>query len=355
MDMDKRQCIRPLRKSRINLTWLFTGIVFLSLLISFLMVGSVSYILIRRNIINPAHEPNIMGFMFLLLSISLLTGTCMSFLVAWIPLKPLKKAILTINEMAAGNFGVRLHPKGPVAFRELAESINRMGEELGGIEMLRKDFINDFSHEFKTPIVSMRGFAKLLRDGSPTEAERTEYLDIIIEESNRLAGLSGNILLLSRIESQHIVTDAARFRLSEQLRTAILLLEPKWTRGHVEMDIRLEECEAVGNEELLKQVWINLIDNAIKYSPEGGTVHVTAVTGDNAVIVGIADEGPGMDGEVRARAFDRFYQGDRSRKTIGNGLGLTIAQKIVQLHHGDIAIDSRPGEGTKLTVRLPLA
>ena len=260
------------RKSGLSLTWLFTGLVFVNLLVSFLLVGSISFVLIRKNLLTPGYHPNPLTFMFMLLSISLLTGTGMSLLIGWIPLKPIRRIIRAVNEIASGSFSVRLQTRGPSAFRELSQSVNRLAEELGSLEMLRKDFINDFSHEFKTPIVSMRGFAKLLKDGNLTEAERDEYLDIIIEESNRLANLSGNVLLLSKVESQHILTDAVEFDLSEQIRTAVLLLEPKWAKKGMSMDIRLAPCRITGSEELLKQVWINLIDNAIKFSPEGSTI-----------------------------------------------------------------------------------
>lgn len=352
----KRDAMRRARRSHgRHLKWVFTGLVFATLLLSSLLLGGVIFLLYKIGVLDRYFHPNPLAPLIYLLVVSLLVGTFLSLIIGGIPLRPIRRIIDAVNALAAGDFSVRLNLKGPEEFIELNESFNRMAQELGGLEILRTDFINDFSHEFKTPIVSMRGFAKLLRHGDLTEEERIEYLDIIIEESNRLARLSGNVLLLSRLENQHIVANAARFQLDEQIRQAILLLEPKWGKRGIEMDVQLEPCRLDGNEELLKQVWINLVDNAVKFSPDGGTVRVALEAKPDAVTVRISDEGPGMDEETRSRMFERFYQGDRSRALAGNGLGLTIAMKIVQLHRGEIGVESRPGHGTRMTVSLPAA
>ncbi len=230
-----------------------------------------------------------------------------------------------------------------------------MAAELGGLELFRKDFINNFSHEFKTPIVSIKGFARQLERDDLTERQRREYLDIIISESERLANMSGNVLLLSKLENQNIVTDKTRFQLDEQLRRCILLLEKSWTLKSLELDLELEETEFFGNEEMLQHVWVNLLGNAVKFSPQGGTLGVRLYREHGWAVVTVRDTGPGMDEVTRRRVFEKFYQGDTAHAVEGNGLGLSLVKRIVDLCQGTVEVDSVPGAGAAFTVRLPLS
>ena len=270
-------------------------------------------------------------------------------------LKPINDLVQAMREVSQGDFSVRVKAddlEGDMG--RLAASFNDMASELGGLELFRKDFINNFSHEFKTPIVSIKGFARQLEREDLTEAQRREYLNIIISESERLANMSGNVLLLSKLENQTIVTDKTRYRLDEQLRRCILLMEKQWSQKALELELELDEVEYYGNEEMVQHVWVNLLSNAIKFSPQGGALAVSLYREENTARVTVRDSGPGMDGETRRRIFEKFYQGDTAHAAEGNGLGLSLVKRIVDLCQGTIEIESAPGQGAAFTVRLPL-
>ena len=220
--------------------------------------------------------------------------------------------------------------------------------------MLRSDFINNFSHEFKTPIVSIAGFASLLKQGDLPRAEQLEYLDIIESESKRLADMATNVLNMTKVENQTILTDVTEFNLSEQLRTCVLLLERKWEKKNLEMNLELEEHTISGNQELLRQVWVNLLDNAIKFSPEGQSVEISAAEEENAVAVSICNTGSYIPQNQQEAIFRKFYQADHSHSTEGNGIGLAVVKRVVELHEGTIRVESNPSF-TKFTVTLPKA
>ena len=270
-------------------------------------------------------------------------------------LKPINDLVEAMREVSQGDFSVRVDAEDVTGdMGRLVTSFNDMASELGGLEMFRKDFINNFSHEFKTPIVSIKGFARQLEREDLTEQQRREYLDIIITESERLANMSGNVLLLSKLENQTIVTDKTRYRLDEQLRRCILLMEKQWTQKDLELDLDLDEVEYYGNEEMVQHVWVNLLGNAIKFSPRGGTLGVSLRREGERAAVTVRDAGPGMDEATRRRIFEKFYQGDTAHAAEGNGLGLSLVRRIVDLCQGEIQVDSRPGEGAAFTVRLPV-
>ena len=269
---------------------------------------------------------------------------------------PMQKLVRSMNELAAGNFDVRIEQeKGyrPTEMRAFVDSFNKAAEQLGGTEILRKDFINNFSHEFKTPIVSINGFAELLlEDDEMPPEERQEYLTVIRDESKRLTALAANILTLNRIESQTILTDKETFPLDEQLRQSVLVTQQKWRDKALEFDADLPAASYTGSEALLKEVWLNLLDNAAKFSPEGGRVGVTLKREKNALTVCVTDQGEGMDAETQQHIFEQFYQGDTSHTTQGNGLGLSMVKMVLELHGGSIAVDSAPGQGSRFTVTL---
>ena len=285
---------------------------------------------------------------------SIVLGTAFAAFFSKRALKPIRTVIDATHQIAEGDFSARVNIKGIYELVELSDSFNRMAQELSSIETLRRDFINNFSHEFKTPIVSVRGFAKLLQSGNLTEEEKQEYIGIIIAESERLAQLSTNILNLSKYEIIEIVTDKAPFRLDEQIRCAAVMMEPKWSAKNISMNIDMEEIMFTGNEDLTQQIWLNLLDNAIRYSNEGGIIQVqlSSITND-FVHFTIRDNGEGMTEETKERIFDKFYQGDTSHAKSGNGLGLPIVKRITELHGGSIEVKSEIGKGSEFSVWLP--
>lgn len=287
--------------------------------------------------------------------VSSIIGTVIT---AWIGkyyLSPVTQVIAATKRVAKGDFSVQLPMEdGRGEMGDLVRSFNRMTRELGGIEMFRSDFINSFSHEFKTPIVSIRGFARLLQEGNLTAEQHDKYVNIIAAESDRLANMATNILLLSKLENQKIVTDRTRFYLDEQLRHAILTLEKQWSSRNIELDVDLDEVMYEFNEDMLLQVWLNLFGNAFKFTPDGGTVFCTLRQEKNEAVVRIRDTGCGMSDAVITRIFEKFYQGDTSHSSAGNGIGLTIVGRILVLCGGRIQVESSPGQGSTFTVRLPM-
>lgn len=273
----------------------------------------------------------------------------------WI-LSPLNEMIEATERISKGDFKVHIQESFDEKsdFGMLQRSFNHMARELDGIEMFRKDFINNFSHEFKTPIVSIQGFAHQLQAGGLTPEEEREYIRIIAAESDRLAKMSTNILLLSKLENQAIVTEQTEFWLDEQLRTCLVLLEKQWGPKNIELNIELEEVKYQFNEDMLSHVWLNLFNNAIKFTPEGGTVSCSLRSESDQIIVEISDTGIGMTEETRCHIFDKFFQGDTSHTGDGNGIGLTIVSRILFLCKGSIDVRSKPGQGSTFTVTLPV-
>ena len=255
--------------------------------------------------------------------------------------------------MAEGNFSLRLDPRraGPLA--AAYEDFNKMAEELQGVQTLREDFINSFSHEFKTPITAVSGFAELLQEPGLTEEERSQYLQIIAEEAHRLANLANSTLLMSRLESQHSIPEKEPFSLDEQIKRCTILLSSAWEKKRIAFSADLEPVSYVGNEELMRHVWINLLNNAIKFTPEGGEVSVTLQCSPEQIQVRISDTGIGMSPEMMSHIFDQYYQGEPNHTEKGLGLGLSIVHRIVELCGGQIQVDSIPDQGSVFTVLLP--
>ncbi len=290
------------------------------------------------------------------LAVCLIAGFLLSVAISKRIYRPFEQLIRATEKIAQGDFSVRLDetadPDSDLG--ALQRSFNHMASELNSTEIFRNDFINNFSHEFKTPIVSVRGFARLLQDENLTAEQRRKYVDIIAAESDRLANMATNILLLSKLENQQIVTNRTCFCLDEQLRHAVLTLEKQWSSRNIELEIDLDEIMYEFNEDMLLQVWLNLFGNAFKFTPDGGTVSCTLRQENNEAVVRIRDTGCGMSDEVRQRIFEKFYQGDASHSAAGNGIGLTIVSRILVLCGGSIEVESSPGGGSTFTVRLPL-
>ena len=342
------------RKPLGTMTLILTAGIFLIMLTVMTLQGFLMYLYWRIFYQADITIPQFWRPIPLLAVLSAVVGAGLTLLLSRIPLKPIRDLIEAINQLADGNFKVRIHLNLNREFERLSESFNRMAQELENTELLRSDFINNFSHEFKTPIVSLRGFAKILKNDRLTKEERDEYLDIIISESNRLSQLSTNVLNLSKIEKMSILSDMESFDLSEEVRQSVLLLESKWQKKNLELFIDMDELEYHGNKALLNQVWINLIDNAIKFSPQNGKIKLKLHRKKDQVVFQILDNGCGMDEETKNHIFDRFYQGDSSHTAEGNGIGLTVVEKIVHLHKGQIRVISEAGIGTTFTVNLPI-
>ncbi|SHH67745.1 HAMP domain-containing sensor histidine kinase [Clostridium intestinale] len=328
-------------------------IVFIIMISSALLSGILIIILDKSNLM----PPNGAGPIYLLivgLIVSTIIGTILTFPVAKYFLKPLNEVISATREVTKGNFNVKVKElKRKHELGELIDSFNSMTNELNSIEMFRKDFINNFSHEFRTPIVSIRGFARQLHKASLTENQRLEYTDIIIRESERLANMSSNILLLTKLENQAIITDKNCFSLDEQIRNCILLLQMQWEKKEIEFNIELEPIEFYSNEEMLSHVWLNLLSNAIKFSHKNGEILVKSYYEGNDIKVKISDNGIGMNDDTREHIFEKFYQGDLAHVSEGNGLGLSLVKRIVDLCQGKISVKSKPEKGTEFIVRLP--
>lgn len=328
-------------------------VIFFLLIVTMLLSNIILLFLIRHGLIEDNRGGPLIPFLFQSGMVSIITGTALAYCIVHLPLRSIQLIIQAIHEVSEGNFHVKLHLEHPKEFQKLSQSFNQMTAELASIEILRTDFINNFSHEFKTPIVSILGFAKLLKRGNLSYEEEQEYLDIIIEESQRLSTLSTTVLNLSKVESLSLLTDKGPVLLSEQIREAVLLLEKKWDKKQIQFDFQMEELWVTANESLLKQVWLNLLDNAIKFSPVNGKILISLSRTDHHICFSIEDEGPGMDDTTIRCIFDKFYQGDPSHAMEGNGLGLPLVRKIIELHKGDIIVKSYPGKGSVFSVLLP--
>jgi signal transduction histidine kinase len=344
-------------RRKFNLTLALTLFLTAMMLASFMILGSLVYLLHSIGLIDIYETIRGLRFVpiFGLLFINFLLATALTALFSKTALRRLKEIIKATHQVAEGHFHVKVDEhNGIYEFSELARSFNKMTQELASIETLRSDFINNFSHEFKTPIVSIRGFAKLLKDGGISDSEKQEYLDIILAESERLSALSTNVLNLSKYESLEIITEKTVYRVDEQIRMAIVMFEPKWSAKGLDVDVVLDEIMLNGSSDLTQQIWLNLIDNAIKFSPEGGSLIIRLTHWNNGLRFTINDAGVGMDNQTADRIFDKFYQGDASRTGAGNGLGLAIVKRIVELCGGKIEVQSELGVGSEFTVWLPV-
>lgn len=270
--------------------------------------------------------------------------------------KPIKTMSKSMLDLANGNFETRIDIKNrfsPEEIKEFEKNYNKTAEYLSSVEILRDDFLNDFSHEFKTPIVSIKGFAELLQSGNLCEDDRLEFLQIIVDESERLADLSSSITQLNKITTQTKLLNSNIFDISEQLRQSIILLQSKWVDKNIDFEINVQNAMYEGDENLLKQVWINLLDNGLKFSKDNGKIDVNLVNSPDLLYVEITDYGIGIEEKDLNRVFDKFYQSDKSRSQLGNGIGLSVVKKIVELHNGKITVKSKINEKTTFEIFLP--
>lgn len=271
---------------------------------------------------------------------------------------PIRTLSNAANEIAKGNYDVQvsLRRDRVAEYGELQRNFNAMAQQLQKNEYLHKDFIASVSHELKTPLAIIEGYAHLLQEEHLTQQQRREYADAIEKESMRLTDMTQNMLRLSRMDAGQQSLQKTSYRLDEQLRRCLILLQPKWDARNITPEIEAAPVCLLADETLMQQVWLNLLDNAIKFSDEGKTIWVRVhLTACDQVVVEICDEGIGMDEQTQARMFERFFQADPSHGQRGSGLGLSLVRRIVQLHDGTINVHSIPGHGTRICIMLPHA
>ena len=269
--------------------------------------------------------------------------------------------IEAMARIAEGDFSVQLEDdlEGDEGIiNELAKSVNTMATELNQMEQMRQEFISNVSHEIQSPITSIRGFAQALQNNHMSAEDRNHYLSIIETESTRISRITENLLKLATLEAENVKFEPKSYCLDKQIRNLILASEPQWMGKHIDLDVSLEDVTIMADEDLMSQVWINLISNSVKFTPEGGKICVDLRQQGNSVAFKIEDTGIGISKEDQEHVFERFYKADKSRtraNNSGSGLGLSIVQKIVEMHHGTITVESKVGVGTTFAVSLPLA
>ena len=292
---------------------------------------------------------------FWMIIFSLVIGLVFAFFLNRLFFKPIKKLSEAMKNVAAGDFKVRLDSKNVThEVQDIYANFNLMTKELEATEILQTDFISNVSHEIKTPISAVEGYAMLLQDPDCTKDEQKQYIEKILFNTNRLSELVGNILLLSRLESQAIETAKTHFRMDEQIRRSIMLLEPKWEAKNIEFDVELDDVEFFGNDGLTFHIWNNIIGNAIKFSANDGKIKLKLYTEQDKAIFSCEDEGCGIPEEAMTHIFNKFYQCDSSRKSDGNGLGLALVKRIIDIHSGKVLVQNLEEKGCRFTVVLPL-
>lgn len=335
---------------KFNNLWLYFVLISLAVLLVTEVVASVlSWLL--SSLWRIEVQFSIYGWIVLF---GIIIGCIMSVIIGKIFFVPMTKLSGAMKQVAKGDFSVRLEEESSVSeLKAILANFNLMVKELGATEILQSDFVSNVSHEFKTPISVIEGYAALLQDETLTDEERKSYTEKILLNIRRLSELVGNILLLSKVDNQAIFDKRNIFRLDEQIRQTLVLLEPKWSAKQINLDVSLQEIECEGNEALLQHVWFNLIDNAIKFDNEGGTVKIVLTHEDNHNVCIVEDDGPGITEEGKKHIYDKFYQCDSSRKSEGNGLGLALVKKILDICGGTISCENASEKGTRFTVTLP--
>ena len=276
----------------------------------------------------------------------------------WLPeMQVFRPIIDALEKIAQGDFSIRLDNKfneHEIA-GELVNKVNKMAMELDQMENMRQEFISNVSHEIQSPLTSIRGFAQALENDQLSMKERHHYLNIIQSESTRLSRITEDLLRMAALESDKVKFEPKLYRLDKQIRSLILVCEPQWREKELELDVALDEVQITADEDLLSQVWINLIHNSIKFTPENGVICIRLHSGPREIKFKIKDTGAGISEEDQVHIFERFYKADKSRtrSTGGSGLGLSIVKKIVEMHKGRIEVESRIGDGTTFTVSLP--
>ncbi len=354
----KKLNFKKKKQKRASLTISLTSIVFLAFIATFALSAVAVLIFTNIGIVQESDGQIDASQATLYLGLFIIgVGAIFSFIISKLALKPINRLINKINDLASGDFASRLVPNELIGripcFRDLTDTFNKLANELQNTELLRSDFINNFSHEFKTPIVSITGFAKLLKRGNLSDEEREQYLTAIEEESMRLSSMATNVLNLTKIENTSVLYDLTSYNVSEQIRSCILLLESKWSKKNIDFTLDFDEHIIKANEELFKQVFINLIDNAIKFSLDNGNINISSSIKNDVFIFSITNYGCEIPSDKQKKIFNKFYQADESHSSTGNGIGLAIAKKIINLHNGEIFVKSENNSVT-FTFEIPI-
>lgn len=268
--------------------------------------------------------------------------------------KPVKKLTAATNEIVGGNYELRMDVSRRDEIGDLARHFTQMARSLKQLDDMRQEFVANVSHEIQSPLTSIQGFAEAILSGEATPAEERRYLQIIEEESRRLSSLSKQLLTLAALDKEAGIVKRTAFRLDEQIRQVLIVTERQWSEKSLTLEPDLPETSIAADAQLLHQVWLNLLANAIKFSPPSGTIGVAIQAGSD-IAVTVSNTGAGIAAEHLPHLFDRFYKADSglTRSGSGSGLGLSIVRKIVELHGGTVEAHSEPGQGTRFTVRLP--
>ncbi len=336
-------------KLRVSIRLVFTLLIIAEILlgigIALMILSELSSLLPISIRIHPA---------LLLFALSTIIGSISASYINNKIFSPVLKISRAMTDVADGNLSVSLETESRISeIQDIYHSFNLMVRELSANEMVGEDFISNISHEFKTPINAIEGYATLLGSEDISPEERADYSEKIIYSTKRLSGLASDILLISKIDNQAIDSGKHRYRLDEQIRQAILMLEPKWTEKEIEFDVDLEDAEYICNESLMLHVWTNLLDNAIKFDPPGGYVGVRLVSDERGVTVTVSDGGPGIPDDEKTHIFEKFYQSDSSHKDEGSGLGLALVSRILSASGGSVKVTDRAPNGSVFTVTLP--
>lgn len=353
MKQEKTPYDNKFRRAGLKQSIVFAIIIFAVMTVSYVIVIYIRSFLFRHGI-SETHKAYVSIRNITVAVESIFVGSVVSLIAARYLLRPLDEAISVLNAVSKRDFTVKMHKyRHGRILKRLSRTLNNTVDELASVELLRMDFINNFSHEFKTPIVSIEGFAKLIKDGNLTEEEKNEFLDIIISESERLTKMSSNMLLLSFVEKSEHIGPLTKCNVSEQIRKTIASMYVKGSAVNAEISFDGGEIYAECSPELMGHVWTNLIDNAVKYSADNPVIAVSAKESEGYAVISISDNGKGIGADELSRIFDKFYRTPGAEKN-GNGIGLAIVQKIIKLHNGEISVESAEGTGSTFTVRIPL-
>ncbi len=270
--------------------------------------------------------------------------------------RPVKVITDTTEKIMQGDFAARvpnMHGAGMEGFNQIGTAVNSMAEELSSVETLRTDFIANVSHEMKTPLAVMNNYGTLLQSPDLSEEKRIEYAKGVTDASRRLSEMMTNILKLNRLENQQIYPEVSEFDLGEQLCECLLQYENVWEKANIEIETDIaEDVKVKADAELLSHVWNNLFSNAFKFTPSGGTVTISLTATEHHAVVKVTDTGCGMTPQVGAHIFEKFYQGDTSHSVQGNGLGLALVKRVIDIMQGEISVESAVGKGSTFTVRI---
>jgi len=344
------------RKIKFRIRLIFVLGIVIILILTYIVFAVMGILMISTGEIS--EEELLKSRVFIMLAAggaSVLIGTGLAAIYSRIVLRPIDGLIKGMLQLTKGDYSTRIdlakynYPE----VNKIANMFNTLANELENTKMLREDFINSFSHEFKTPIASINGLIDLLKKDNLSKVKREEYLEIIEQEMKRLLSMTTNILLLSKVENQKMLIDIEDINISEQIRRCILLLNKKWEKKNLNLDLDFDEYYIKGNIDLLENVWINILDNAIKFSDENGSISVNINSNNKYIFIKIENTGSEIKEADKEKIFEKFYQVDTTHFKEGNGVGLSIVKKIVELHNGEIKVESI-NNLTAFIIKLPI-